>query len=113
MELINITKYLVNGFIKYNIEGIDGEGNPIYTTFDYNSWNRSKIVSELIRSKYSQDRVEAIINNHFLAIGEWLEKKLAGSTEAFVDEEYDKLQEWRQICKQWADEALAKYPPVE
>lgn len=76
-------------------------------------WNKSVIINALIRAKYSQDQVEAIINNHFLAIGEWLEAKFVGSTDPFIDSEYDGLQNWRKTCKQLADEALAIYPAID
>lgn len=110
--MIVVNKGYNNGFVEYSIEYVYNDA-PGCIVLGVVLWNRSEIVNALIRSRYSQDRVEAIINNHFLAIGEWLEKKLAGSEESFVDEEYDKLQEWRSQCKLWADEALAKYPPVE
>ena len=110
--MMTVNKGYNNGFEEYTMEYIYNDA-PGCVVMGIKSWNRSEIVNALIRSRYSQDRVEAIINNHFLAIGEWLEKKLAGSEESFVDEEYDKLQEWRSQCKLWADEALAKYPPVE
>ena len=107
-----IESFLRDGYKWYCIDYMCDD-IPGLIELSNSNWNRSEIVNALIRSRYSQDRVEAIINNHFLAIGEWLEKKLAGSEESFVDEEYDKLQEWRSQCKLWADEALAKYPPVE
>lgn len=110
MKLIKIYQFKRNGFVYYSIDYVAND-NPGSVELSVLDWNRSEIVNSLIRTRYSQDRVEAIINNHFLAIGEWLEKKLAGSSEPFVDPDYDELQEWRQICKQWAEEALAKYPP--
>ena len=111
-KIINIDKQIVDGFYTYMIDFIDDNNNPGSISLPGLSWNNSEIVNALIRTRYPQDRVEAIINNHFLAIGEWLDKKLSGSNEKFIDEEYDKLQEWRKICKQWAQEALEKYPPV-
>lgn len=73
-------------------------------------WNKSVIINALIRSKYSQDQVEAIINNHFLNIAEWLDAKFNGSTDSFVDKEYDDFQNWRKQCKLLTDEALKLYP---
>lgn len=66
-------------------------------------WDRATIVNLLVRSQYSQDHVEAIINNHFLNIAEWLDKKFAGSEEKFDDPDYDELQNWRKECKVLAD----------
>lgn len=110
-QLINLDKQVINGFYVYNIEFIN-DGIPGAVNISYSSWNNSEIVNGLIRASYSQDRVEAIINNHFLNIAEWLDKKFKGEDVKFEDPEYDKLQEWRKICKQWAKEALEKYPPV-
>lgn len=109
IKLINISNYKKNGANYYSFEYIV-DMQPYYIELGRRSWNRSEIVNALIRSIYPQDRVEAVINNHFLNISEWLDKKFDGSQEPFIDEEYDKLQEWRSVCKQWADEALVKYP---
>lgn len=111
-KIINIDKQIVDGFYIYIIEFIDNDSDPGFINLPELSWNKSEIVNALIRTRYPQDRVEAIINNHFLAIGEWLDKKLAGLDEKFIDEEYDKLQEWRKQCKLWAQEALEKYPSM-
>lgn len=110
---MKVSSYIIEGFTKYDIEFETSNGEPGVVTLPAPMWSRSSIISALVRSQYSQDRVEAIINNHFLAIGEWLEKKLAGSSEPFVDPDYDELQLWRETCKQWADEALAQYPPIQ
>ena len=66
-------------------------------------WDRATIINLLVRSQYSQDHVEAIINNHFLNIAEWLDKKFVGSEESFDDPDYDELQNWRKECKTLAD----------
>ena len=102
---------LKNDQLKYTIVYLD-ENQPRDILIVQDLWNNSGIVNALIRSKYSQDRVEAIINNHFLNIAEWLDKKFKGENIKFEDPEYDELQEWRKICKQWAKEALEKYPPT-
>jgi hypothetical protein len=107
-----VNTYIKQGYRRYSISiswGIDGFTLDLSTP----SWNNSEIVNGLIRARYSQDRVEAIINNHFLNISEWLDKKFNGEDVKFEDPEYDKLQEWRTQCKQWAKEALEKYPPIQ
>jgi hypothetical protein len=65
-------------------------------------YDKSTIINELIRTKYTQDMVEAIINNHFINISEWIDKKFAGSNEDFVDPEYEELQAWRAESKRLA-----------
>lgn len=76
-------------------------------------WDRSTIINLLVRHQYSQDRVEAIINNHFLNIAEWLDKKFAGSEESFEDLEYDELQNWRKECKVLADIIIERINKME
>lgn len=87
----------------------NGNGESISVPLPLGKLDRSTIINALIRSKYSQDMVEAIVNNHFLNIAEWLDAKFAGSTDSFVDEEYDEMQDWRKTCKRLADEALQMY----
>ena len=107
---ISVNDYM--GQPQYTIYYQDGEGEPTTVLLAPGLWNRSVIVDALIRSKYAQDEVEAIINNHFLNIAEWLDKKFAGSTDKFIDEAYDDMQSWRKVCKAMADEAIAQYPPI-
>lgn len=86
---------------------------PVDVTMPIGIWNNSIIVNYLIRSKYSQDEVEALVNNHLLKLSEWQDKIFVGENPGKLeDPEYDELQEWRKICKQWAKEALEKYPPI-
>lgn len=109
-KLISIDKVSIDGFYNYIIEYVDTQIQPGSIRLSELSWTKSEIVNALIRTRYPQDRVEAIINNHFLNIAEWLDKKFKGEDIVFEDLEYDKLQDWRKQCKQWADEALEKYP---
>lgn len=110
--LISISKVIIEGFDTYVLEYVDSNMGPGSIRLPEFSWTKSEIVNALIRTRYPQDRVEAIINNHFLNIAEWLDKKFKGEDVVFEDLEYDKLQDWRKQCKQWADEALEKYPSV-
>ena len=110
--MIDIHKNEVKGvdryIIQYDFDGIIGECH--FYNYD---WCKSNIIDKLIRTKYPQDKVEAIINNHFLNISEWLDKKFNGEDVIFEDPDYDELQEWRKKCKEIADEALAKYPILD
>lgn len=73
-------------------------------------WSKASIINALVRSKYSQDSVEAIINNHFLNISEWLDKKFNGETVEFEDPDYAELQRWRNKSKEFANIALEQFP---
>lgn len=107
--MISIYKENEDGFekivIQYKFDDIEG-----FLKFYNFEWNRSIIINKLIRNHFAQDQVEAIINNHFLNISEWLDKKFKGEDVEFEDPDYDKLQNWRKQCKVIADEALTKYP---
>lgn len=111
-KLINVIKETkgYNGRFRYVIRyvNIDGKGVNVYLPIG--QWNKSIIIDGLVRSKYSQDHVEAIINNHFLNIAEWLDKKFKGEEVKFNDPEYDELQRWRKQCKVLAEDALEQYP---
>jgi hypothetical protein len=110
--MLDIFTTIHNGFTKYNISYFFDEDGVVFgdLIFDFHDWKKSIIIDRLVRSQYSQDMVEAIINNHFLNISEWLDKKFKGEDVDFVDQEYDKLQNWRKKCKEIANEAFAKYP---
>lgn len=108
---ISIYKVFESGIEKYIIQ-YEMDDILNYEIFYNHNWNRSIIIDKLIRSQYPQDKVEAIINNHFLNIAEWLDKKFMGEDVTFVDKDYDDLQAWRKRCKEIADEALEKYPEI-
>ena len=67
-------------------------------------WNYGAIVSALFRTKYSEDAVEAIINNNIALIAvpsavddEEGQQKLS---------EFEEMQKWREQCKARAKELL-------
>ena len=100
----NITYSNDFGLRKYTVEVFNNETQEsLVVGFPSGRYDRGTIINSLIRAKYSQDKVEAIINNHFLAVGEWIDAKFNGSTESFSDPDYDALQAWRAECKELAD----------
>lgn len=96
----------------YTIYYSDKKGEPKRVLLPIGEWNKGAIINSLIRNVYSQDQVEAIINNHFLNIAEWLDKKFNNENVSFEDKDYDELQRWRKQCKVIAEEALSQYPPL-
>ena len=111
-EILNITNSSYFGQPQYTIYYQTTGEEPICVPLPAGVWDKDSIVDSLIRSKYPQDKVEAIVNNHFLNIAEWLDRKFAGSTESFIDIEYDSMQEWRKISKDLAVKALEMYPAI-
>ena len=111
-KLHDIYKNTINYSTYYVIVYMNND-LPIEVVIKNNDWNNGNIVNALIRSRYSQDSVEALVNNHLLLLADWQDKIFTGEvTGRLVDPDYDELQEWRKICKQWAKEALEKYLPV-
>ena len=80
-----------NVVLRFNIEETDNGYSYEYVVVKLGNWNYSGIVSAIVRSRYSQDDVEAIILNA-------------------VDKEhmakYEELQEWRKFAKQLAKSVL-------
>lgn len=96
------------GLRQYTVEVFDDETQEsLIINLPAGRYDKATIVNALVRSKYPQDSVEAIINNHFLAISEWLDAKFAGSAESFSDPDYENLQAWRAESKRLADEIIA------
>lgn len=82
----------VNG---YSYTGDEADGSTLINAKDVNNGNmRGKFISGLIRKKYSQDEVEAIILN-------------GTSTEQHA-QELDGLQNYREECKSKIDELLSR-----
>lgn len=80
-----------NVVLRFNIEETDNGYLYEYVIVKLGNWNYSGIVSAIVRSRYSQDDVEAIILN-------------AGDEEH--KGKYEELQEWRKFAKQLAKSVL-------
>lgn len=107
MTIENISCSDIRGLKEFIIELFNGDTQEsILVKLPRGRWDKSIVVNELIRKKYQQDHVEAIINNHFLNISEWLDKKFKGEEVSFEDPEYDELQAWRKDSKVYADMIL-------
>ena len=103
MTIENISYSVVMGRKEFVIELFDeNTQESILVKLPTGVYDKSSIINILIREKYKQDQVEAIINNHFLNIANWLDKKFAGEDVTFEDPEYDKLQAWRADSKVYA-----------
>lgn len=74
----------------YSYEGDEADGS---TKIEAESANYNDFVAGIIRMKYSQNDVEAILCNH-------------GDGNAEHAKEYDDFQAWRERAKQWANEIL-------
>lgn len=76
----------------YSYEGTEAGGGTVITA---ENASYDDFVAGLVRLKYSQNQVEAILCNH------------SGGEERYVSE-YNQLQEYRKECKQKAAEVLSR-----
>ena len=67
----------------------------ITTTFEPTEKDRGTLISDIIRDRYSSDRMEAVINNYLLDPED--EKAKA---------EFDEMQAWRREAKRLAGEII-------
>lgn len=103
----NVSCLKVMGQSEFIIELFDKDTlESILIKIPAGQYDKSSIINILIREKYRQDQVEAIINNHFLNIADWLDKKFKGEEIAFEDSEYEDFQTWRAECKTYAEMIL-------
>lgn len=102
MEDIKIENDL--GRSKYSFKIGIGEYSTSTITLETGIWNYGAIVSALVRSKYSEDEVEAIVSNSLLL----MTNPVAISEEEITSkqEELQTFQEWREKCKVRAKELL-------
>lgn len=112
MTIDNITYVVINGQRKYTIDVTDGE-NILTIGLPLGVLTRAVVINTIVRYKYSQDSVEAIINNHFINISEWLDAKFKGEDIEFIDPDYVALQEWRKKSKDLADLIIAEIDKLD
>lgn len=108
---ITIKKYFDQLGLRYSVQFF--KDIPYTFTFNLVDINKPRIINDIIRARYSQADVEAIINNHFLNISEWLDSKLSGAEVIFEDADYQELQEWRVLAKEIANYVIDNYKNVE
>lgn len=114
LTIENISYFKVRGQRQFSIDIFDSSTQSCTTIeLPLGIYDKSTIVNTLIRSKYPQDQVEAIINNHFLNISEWLDKKLAGEEVEFDDPEYTEFQNWRKNSKTLSDEIIERLKSIK
>lgn len=82
-----------------------GMGSEDFITLPTAVWNYGAIVSALIRHKYSENEVEAIVSNSIM-----LMQNPSSVSEEYSNEkmnEFNEFQEYREKCKARAKELLA------
>ena len=82
-----------------------GNGSSMMVELPTGVWNYGAIVSALVRSKYSEDEVEAIVNNNIALIA--MPSAVSDEDGQQKLSEFQQMQEWREKCKVRAKELMA------
>lgn len=95
-KILNITSEFKTCYRKYtiNIEFEDSQERTVLVVSKPNM-NYDYLVSTLIKTRYNDNKVQAIINNYLL-----------DSDDETSIKEFNEMQEWRKISKQIAKEIL-------
>lgn len=95
-KILSITSELKIGSRKYtiNIKFEDSRERTVLVVSKQNM-NYDYLVSTLIKTRYNDNKVQAIINNYLL-----------DSDDENIIKEFNEMQEWRKISKQIAKEIL-------
>lgn len=81
--------------VNFNVKEVEGGFEYESAVLTPGVWNRSDIISGIIRARYSADDMEAIVNNC-----------LADLTDRDAKSAHKAMQQWRKNAKQWATELM-------
>lgn len=70
---------------------------------------RGKVVDAIVVSAYPTDKMQAIINNHFVNLAKIADGKKLDADEEEHEAEYEEMQAWRTKAKAVAKEVLEEY----
>lgn len=70
---------------------------------------RDKVIDAIVRAAYPNDKMQAIINNHFLNLAKIADGKKLDEDDLAHETEYNAMQEWRKKAKTVASEVMKIY----
>lgn len=70
---------------------------------------RDKVIDAIVSAGYPSDKMQAIINNHFLNLAKIADGKKLDEDELAHETEYNAMQEWRTKAKSVASEVMNIY----
>ena len=70
---------------------------------------RDTVIDAIVRAAYPNDKMQAIINNHFLNLANIADGKKLDEAELAHETEYNAMQEWRTKAKSVASEVMNIY----
>jgi hypothetical protein len=70
---------------------------------------RGKVIDAIVSAAYPSDKMQAIINNHFVNLAKIADGKKLDDDELAHEEEYNAMQEWRKKAKSVASDVMESY----
>ena len=70
--------------------------------------SRDKVIDAIVSEAYPTDKMQAIINNHFVNLGVVADGGMLDADELAHEEEYVAMQEWRKKAKSVASDVMAE-----
>lgn len=70
---------------------------------------RGKVIDAIVSAAYPRDKMQAIINNHFVNLARIADGKKLDADELSHEEEYNAMQEWRKKAKSVASDVMESY----
>lgn len=70
---------------------------------------RGKVIDAIVSSAYPSDKMQAIINNHFVNLAKIADGKKLDADDEEHEAEYDAMQEWRTKAKNLASDVMESY----
>nr|DAL84850.1 MAG TPA: hypothetical protein [Caudoviricetes sp.] len=70
---------------------------------------RGKVIDAIVSAAYPSDKMQAIINNHFVNLARIADGKKLDADELSHEEEYNAMQEWRKKAKSVASDVMESY----
>lgn len=95
--------YTVNTLVE-EVQDAHGKYRYISIELPLNTWEKSFIISGIIKAKYTSDIMDAVRNNY-----ELVRDGTAGDKTQEYTDEYLAMQEWRRYAKELADEIFEEY----
>ncbi len=103
--------------IEVNVDNTDNNGKQQGTRLAFAAYvvripqplDRDKVVDAVVSAAYPSDRMQAIINNHFLNLATIADGGELDNDELAHEEEYTAMQEWRKKAKTVAANVMTEY----
>lgn len=96
MELYNVIKIYANYSYQFLIEFNMDDNNYVHKCNSENEFTYDYLVDVFIQKKYNNSQMQAIINNYLL-----------DSTNAKYLKEFEEMQEYRKVVKQFCKDILS------